>query len=555
MNDPKVIFSKKKWYKRQWLYVVLVILFLGGGIAYSKYQKNQQAPSYETVKVARGNLKQTVDATGNVESANDLGLRFETAGRIAYIYKPVNSQVRIGEVIAELALSDLNASVAQAQAAVAKAQADLAKQLAGNTLEYLASLEASLVKAKADLEQIQGSAPGVENSKIVEKAYEDSVVILKGAQNILSSSLTTADNILGIDNTLANDSFESVLCIYDLTILNSTKNKYLATKMVKIDFDSIVNSLGKNSEHVKIVAAIAQGEDALLAIGNTLFYTAECLNKTAPLGSLSQSFLDTMKTAVQTARTDVNTKYGELVNQAQAIDTARSAFYAYQALVDKAQANLNDAQNPPREVDLAAYRAALQSVEASLNLAIANRHKAIIVAPVAGVIGKVISQVGEYVNSQNDVVKLVSPHFEIKIDIPETDIIKIALGNEAVVTLDAYGDEVKFKGQVTEIEKGETIIQDVVYYKVTVSLADKTDKEILNGMTANVVFSTKQKDNVLFIPQRVIRVNSGKYVKVLENKQVKDVEIKTGLKGDGGLIEIVEGLSEGQEVIIGAVGN
>jgi len=95
------------------------------------------------------------------------------------------------------------------------------------------------------------------------------------------------------------------------------------------------------------------------------------------------------------------------------------------------------------------------------------------------------------------------------------------------------------------------VIQDVVYYRVTVALADSTDKEIFNGMTANVVFATAQKENALYVPQRAVLTNAEKYVRVLENNQVKEVPVILGLKGDGGMVEITSGLSEGQDVVVG----
>jgi len=94
----------------------------------------------------------------------------------------------------------------------------------------------------------------------------------------------------------------------------------------------------------------------------------------------------------------------------------------------------------------------------------------------------------------------------------------------------------------------------VVYYKVTVSMEDNSEDEfnILNGMTANVVFYTESKDNVLYIPQRTIRADeeNKKYVLVLKNNKAEKVYVGTGLRGDNGLIEITSGLEEGQEVIV-----
>ncbi|KKQ28238.1 MAG: Efflux transporter, RND family, MFP subunit [Candidatus Magasanikbacteria bacterium GW2011_GWC2_37_14] len=553
--EQEIISKKKKWYKKKTFYIILVAVLLVGGFVYSKISSSNKTPQYETVKVVKGTLVQTVDATGSVESANDLSLRFEASGRLARLYKKVNDSVKKGEVLAELDLSEHNASVAQASASLSRAEADLDKQLAGNTPDYLANLQASLTKAEADLIQAQGLTPGVETSKLVEKAYEDMLVSLQVVQNTLASSLTTTDNILGIDNVLANDSFEKILSNLDDTALASAESNYRLAKISKTNFDVLVNSLNKSSDHLKIDNAVIKSKDALQDMKSLLFAIANMLDKTAPIGTLTQTSLDTLKTGIQTARTSVVNKYSEILTYNQAIDTARNSYNAYLAAVDKAQASLNDAQNPPREVDVAAYRAAVNSAEAGLSQAVANRNKARIVAPVVGMIGKIVPQVGEYVSAQGEVINLVSQHFEVKVDIPETDIIKIKNGDVAEIKLDAYGDDLKFSGLVTQIEKGQTVIQDVVYYRVTISLEDNQNKQILSGMTANVVFSTEKKDGILFLPQRAVRTNEdgSKYVRILENKVLKELNIKTGLRGDGGLVEITEGLSEDQEVVVSAV--
>lgn len=536
--------------KRKIFYIIVVVILVVGGIVYGQFKSNQQTVVYETAKVQRGELKQTVDATGNIESANDLDLRFESAGRVARIYKKVNDEVWGGELIMDLDLSQLNAAVAQAEAQVAQAQANLDKQLAGNTTEYISQLQSAVDKAKADLSQVQGSVPGVEQSKLVQNAYDDMIATLLSVQNVLASSLTAADNILGVDNSLANDDFENVLSALNPGKLNTAKNKYYAAKSAKLDADSAINKLNSGSPHDGIDWAIELSDDALLTSKEMLFAVADALDSTAPLGDLSQSELDTLKTNIQTERSSIATKYTALVSDRHDIDSARSSYFSYQALVDKAEAALRDAQNPPREVDVAGYRAALVSSQASLAGALANRNKARLFSPTNGVIGKIIPKVGEQVSSQDAAVNLVSPHFEVKVDIPETDIVKIKLGDLAEIKLDAYGDEVKFAGKVVEIEKGQTVIQDVVYYRVTVSMEDNKEHQILNGMTANVVFATESRENVLYIPQRAVRTNGSKYVRILENNVIKEVNIKTGLRGDNGLVEILEGLREGQEIIV-----
>lgn len=598
MNQEITQPKKKKWYKKKWFYIVLIVGLVLAGIVYGKVKGGQTQPQYETAKVERGTLSQTVDATGNVESSNELDLRFEASGKVAQIYKQVGQAVKKGEVIMQLDLSELGARVAQASASVAKAQASLDKLLAGQTDNYLISLKAKVDQAQANLEQTKANyddqianaeaavntakvdldlSTGGADSKIVDNAYDDMLALLNSIQNTLSTALTGADNVLGIDNTLANDDFEDVLSALNTTKLSIANDKYYSAKVAKLGADTQINSLSKLSVHEKIDLATGAAGEALLVMKELMFAMTEVLDNTTPIGELIQSELSTLKTEIQTNFTAVNTKYSSLVDEQQAIESAKNSYTsyriaydkavanlenlkkkktadiaAYQSLFEQAESNYNDAKNPPRAEDVASYEASLAETKAGLSQAAANLNKARIVAPVDGVIGKVDAKLGQYVSSQDSVVKLVSPHFEVKVDIPETDIVKVSLGNEAQITLDAFGDDLKFKGIVTEIEIGETIIQDVVYYTVTLSI-DDDEHQILNGMTANVMFYTERKDDVLYIPSRAVRTDDSgnKNVRVLENDSVKEVAVKTGLRGDNGLVEIISGLSEGQEVVVG----
>ncbi|MBD3311530.1 MAG: efflux RND transporter periplasmic adaptor subunit [Candidatus Magasanikbacteria bacterium] len=589
--------EQKPWYKKKWPYIVLVVILFASGTVYAQIKKSQEGPEYDTVITEKGTLSQTVDATGNVESADEIDLKFETAGKIGQIYVNINDEVKKDDKLAELELGEYNARIAQARASVSKAYANLSKELAGSTDEYIATLEAKLKQAEANLTQIQAKydnaiksaqadvqtaeenlqlSVGGENSLIVQDSYDDMVALLQTTQSTLTNALREADNILGIDNTYADDDFEEILSALDLSKLKTANAKYLTTKDAKEDADYSINPLSTLSDNESIDTAVDITEQALVEMRDLLSSVSEVLDNTIPVGGLTQTELDTMKSTIQTARSNITSKYASLLDQKQAIESAKNSYdtykiaydsavttlentriqagadiAAYQALVDQAQAGLNDAKNPPRDVDVAGYRAALWEAQANLNQIIANRDKAILKAPLDGVVGKIDAKVGELVTSQDVVMKLISPHFEVKVDIPETDIVKINLQDEAQIKLDAYGDDVVFMGTVTQIEKGETIIQDVVYYTVTVSLDDNSQYEILNGMTANIIFYTEEKYDVVFIPQRAVRTEEGeKYVRILDNGELKRVQVKTGLRGDGGMVEIIEGLSEGQEVVL-----
>lgn len=598
MESEVINVKKKKWYKKKKFYIIVAIILIIGLIVFGQIKKSNQGPQYETAKVEKGTLSQTVDATGNVESANELDLRFETGGKISRVYKNVNDQVKAGEVIMSLDLAELNARVSQTQAGVDRARANLDKLLSGQTNEYLVTLKSKLDQSSANYDQVKAQydnsisdaesvvatakinlelSEGGDNSQIVTDAYNDTVALLNTVQYVLGNGLTESDNILGIDNTLANDDFEDVLSALNSSVLNQANSRYYTAKTTKYDADQIINQLNSNSSREQIDWAVSTSKDALFNMKNLLFTVSEVLDNTVAIGGLTQTELNTLKTGIQTARGSVATQYTNLINQEQLISSARNSFDTYQiaydkaisnldnlkakqaadlavaqSLVEQAEASYNDAKNPPRIEDVSSYQAALQEAQASLAQAVASRNKAMIIAPVEGVVGKIDGKVGQYVTYQDNVAKLVGPHFEIKVDIPETDIVKIALNNTATVKFDAYGDEVKFTGIVSEIEKGETVIQDVIYYNVTVTLDETSEKEILNGMTADVIFYTAEKENTLYIPLRTVRSrdDGSKYVRVLNNDQVQEVNVVTGLRGDNGLVEITSGLTEGQEIIL-----
>ena len=74
-------------------------------------------------------------------------------------------------------------------------------------------------------------------------------------------------------------------------------------------------------------------------------------------------------------------------------------------------------------------------------------------------------------------------------------------------------------------------------------------------MTANIDIETASRENVIAIPERAVISKDGiKIVRIpdKENKDTgfKEVEVKTGVKGSDGKIEITTGLKEGDEVVV-----
>lgn len=572
------IFKKRKFY---YILAAVVVVLAAGFYFYQ--QKTKKTVSYETARVERGVLAQTVDATGKIKAAEDLDLHFEVSGTVEQVLVKEGDIIKIGTRLASLRLNELNANLAQAQAnlnqklagatddeksyyraAAQMAKADLDKAMQDGVAS-VAAAESALATAKNNLDLTQGG----ENSQLVVNAYQNAVAFFNGVLATIDDGLTQADNILGIENTSANESFKDSLSALDSSKLRLANGKYLSVTEARASARAQILPLTAQSAHSAIDAGITKAENTLTQLSDLLLAVKDVLAFTPASSSLSQTSLDAKKTAIETARTAAGAKLTSLIGQEQAISEAKNSSETYRIAYEKAQRDLNDTKiswenvvkikaatyeqaqanldkvsRPPREVDVASYRAILAQ-------AVANRDKAIIYAPIDGAIVKINKKKGELILSSEAMLKLLSPSFEIEVDIPETDIAKVNLKNEVEITLDAFGDDMKFKGQVLNIEPASTEIQDVVYYRVRAAL-EKTDAEIKPGMTANLIINTAKKENVLFIPFRAVLtkdIGGFKYVRVLKNNNLEEREVKLGLRGDDGKVEILDGLQEGEEFV------
>jgi HlyD family secretion protein len=120
-------------------------------LIFSRFSKKEAEYSFDTVKVERGNISNTVTATGTIEAITTVKVGTQVSGIIEHVYVDFNDHVKQGQVLARLDETSLKAQVQQSQASVDQAQAQLHFQEATyNRLEAL--FEKNLI-AKADYDQ------------------------------------------------------------------------------------------------------------------------------------------------------------------------------------------------------------------------------------------------------------------------------------------------------------------------------------------------------------------------------------------------------------------
>src|ERR1700722_18971850 len=112
----------------KWIVILIVIVVvIVGGIGVLAHHHDVK-PSYQTVTVDRGDLTQTVTATGTLNPVTNVLVGCQVSGTISKIYVDYNSIVKAGQLIAELDPSTYQAQLEQAQANLANAKANLELQ-------------------------------------------------------------------------------------------------------------------------------------------------------------------------------------------------------------------------------------------------------------------------------------------------------------------------------------------------------------------------------------------------------------------------------------------
>ena len=239
----------------------------------------------------------------------------------------------------------------------------------------------------------------------------------------------------------------------------------------------------------------------------------------------------------------------------------------------------------------------VQSAGATVTEAQDNLNRTTIYSPVDGTISKLDTELGERVlgtqqNIGTEILRVANlNNMEVEVDVNENDIVKVEIGDDAEIEVDAYLKR-KFKGTVTSISNSassELTADQVTNFKVKVRILKESYEDMLKGkpenyspfrpgMTATVDIITERKENIVAVPISAVVVKSDTtatpqdavaQLKEKEqekktgvtNKKFECVFVKVGDKAvlrpittgvqDDTNIEITSGLKKGDEVIIG----
>ena len=579
------LFARIRSYLTKKVLIISAVIVVGGGIVFAA-TRPEPAPIYDTSAVTRRDLVEEVDVTGQVKPTEEVSLAFEASGRVVAVKADVGDVVAQGQLIASLDASELYAQLASARASAASAQSVLNEYKSSLAAEQAKLDELNLGTRPEELFVSQTKVANAERSLDDAYAHQDAV-IASGKQELSNLYLSVVD--------VLNDAYTKA----DEAVLKDTDEMFSKDIINKNELVFIVQSQTNksNAENARgeAMAAVEDFADRLAVLPTDQNELDRELSRALDTLATVQAFLTSLNIALNDSvglsasvlagyKADVSSARNGLVSMSSAINKQIQSISAQrvnnQQELTNAQNQVNEAKSTLQlaQSELALKKsgslpeqirqqeARVQQAQLVLNTQAARVQQTFadvqrinaqlgnyaIYSPLNGVVTKQEAEVGEIMASNATVVTIISQNaFEIVTNVPEADIAKVQIGNVADLTLDAYSDSVHFNATVIKIDPAQTTIEGVSTYKVTLQF-EKEDDRVRSGMTANIVMTTGKREQVLSIPQRaIISRNSHKVVQLQGvGGQVTEVPVTTGLQSSDGFVEVIDGLKEGDLVVV-----
>ena len=542
--------SKRLWIGGVLVVVVIVALLAGQFLSGRAAAVAEQAQTGETVTITRGDLAASATASGQVTARRQAALALATSGRVEAVYVEGGDEVQAGDPLVQLEAGALERALANAEQNVAIQQANLDELQAGPDASELAAAQAAVSSAQAQLDDLLNGPS------------EEEIASAKADLRAAQSNVARASNQLGETQTPSD---EGVILQAQIDLQDAEDAVVEAERNHQRLLDCEQQDNGEWSCVPRDLPFVSDEDEAHLIRQAELQVVQARENRNA-----AQAQLERLQQGAD--ESTVGASQANLAQMAAQRDAAQAnldlllagpsdaEIAAARSSLADAQANLASLQAGASDAEMARAQAQLAQAEIGLRRAQNDLDKATLHAPFAGVVAALYVNEGEIASGV--AVDLIDPSsMEVVLDVDEVDVGELAVGQEAVVTLQPWPDE-EISSEVASIAPAANSLalnSTIGSFRVRLALPD-TDLPVREGMTADASLQTASRENVLLAPNRAIvvdRETGTYYVNVVETgadgeESVRRAEVTIGLRDDR-YTEITAGVAEGDRVRIGPV--
>jgi HlyD family secretion protein len=365
-----------------------------------------------------------------------------------------------------------------------------------------------------------------------------------------------------------------VIVIANMRAQREKSVKVTVDKVKKQDLTSIISASGEVKPK-KNVEISAQVPGRIIKIGVVEGQEVKAGDFLLKLDSTQyEAIADRDQNFIQAANSDLIQSEARFLRDKNAYERQLKLYD--EQLISKDLLESAKAQFDVSAAQTNAIRFQIKQAEASLKSTLDNLEKTTFNSPIDGVITSLRVEEGEVaiigtMNNPGTVLLTIADLsvMEVEVEVDETDVVGVALGQEANIRVDAFPETV-FKGKVTEIGSsalqkttGGVTTQESKDFKVVVTLENPQYK-LKPGLSASADIIVAEKKQALAVPISALVLRDKpagaetasaarkdeEGIFVVENARVKFAPVSKGITG-GMLIEITSGLADGQEIVTG----
>lgn len=337
-------------------------------------------------------------------------------------------------------------------------------------------------------------------------------------QNLPAIVITTATMRKLIDRVVATGTVKAVEEVYIQPQVDGLSIRSLNADVGdKVEANSTLATLNEDAlilQKSQMQATRAKGEASLAQLHAQL---AEAH------ANAEEAELQRVRAVTMGAKGTMSTSSVEQANASAAANKARVGSAEQAIAVAEADLKVTDSQIADTELKLA--RTGIKT-------------------PVAGTVASRNARVGAIANGSGDPLFTIirDSQLELVVDVSESDITKIAIGQKALISLS--GSREKLTGTVRLVAPIVDSVTRLGAVHITIDEGDKARA----GMYGSAEIVIRQEEGISLPLTAVNSDESGSSARKVENGVVKFVNVETGIQ-DGAYVEILKGLTAGEDVV------
>jgi RND family efflux transporter MFP subunit len=551
---------RSRW--RRWVVggiVAAVIIALAGVAATSR----SGGPSYRTASVERADVDATLDSLGTIQPINQANLSFPVAGNVGSVSATVGQHVAVGQVLAQLDTTSLDAQVASAQSAVAAAQARLASDGSSQ-----GTSTAAVAPAAFNTEITASPDPPSPARELVSKQQARLIADQHRADQDLATEqrdLKTETSLCQTFVTSADGGKAKTSPSPDRRSLSSSAAPVTAPRLAPKSRSAVPKPADETATASSPdVSGCEAALQAVLADQVAVAHDQQAVTTDLPalndaVDKLLTSLNDAAHQPLMSPRPSAPAQPLLALRQQPGNTTGSPAggvSRSARATASPADdANRAAPSRPPASAEqLASDQAAIDAAKAQLAEAQQAHDQAELRSPIDGTVGSASISAGQSVqgNPGTPQIVVIGPgSHQVTTSVSDTNVGSVRVGDAATIT--PSGSSAPLPGQVVSIgllaSPGASTSSGSVSYPVTIGLTS-TEQQLFPGQSASVSIMLAHASDTLTVPSSAVHTaGANKTVAVLRNGTPINVPVTLGAIGPT-RTQVLAGLNPGDQVIL-----